>query len=194
MKDAGMDPLDMDLSQEPQYQAGNHQVTDTEVAFRQVLEDVKSSPEGQETLVHIDRDWDQTSKELLVQNPDVLQTIQEQRVNGIYGRIDAEVQRQRLLGNIPATTPYLAAYKQVGDYLVQNGGFVDLVQPVQQAANPAPIATTVKKVEPTVQHNAEVAAAAVSRTTPVAAKTAPNFLAMSDEDFLKQHANFQGRL
>lgn len=72
MKDAGMDPLDMDLSQEPQYQAGNHQVTDTEVAFRQVLEDVKSSPEGQETLVHIDRDWDQTRQELLVQNPDVL--------------------------------------------------------------------------------------------------------------------------
>lgn len=194
MKDAGMDPLDMDLSQEPQYQAGNHQVTDTEVAFRQVLEDVKSSPEGQETLVHIDRDWDQTSKELLVQNPDVLQTIQEQRVNGIYGRIDAEVQRQRLLGNIPATTPYLAAYKQVGDYLAQNGGFADLVQPVQQATKPAPIATTVKKVEPAVQHNAEVAAAAVSRTTPVAAKTAPNFLAMSDEDFMKHHANFQGRL
>lgn len=194
MKDAGMDPLDMDLSQEPQYQAGNHTVTDTEVAFRQVLEDVKSSPEGQETLVHIDRDWDQTSKELLVQNPDVLQTIQEQRVNGIYGRIDAEVQRQRLLGNIPATTPYLAAYKQVGDYLAQSGGFADLVQPVQQATKPAPIATTVKKVEPAVQHNAEVAAAAVSRTTPVAAKTAPNFLAMSDEDFMKHHTNFQGRL
>lgn len=195
VKDAGVDPMDIDTSKEPQYVAGQHNVSDAEVAWRQSIEELQGSDEGQATLVHVNQHWDNGSKQLLAENPGLLQSIHAQRVSGIYDRIDTEIQRLRTLGNIPAGTPYLQAYKTVGEYLQSNGGFDDLVQkPVQTAAQPAiklPVATTVKKAEPQVKPNADVGAATISRTAPVVAKQASNFLAMSDDDFLKQ---FQNRL
>lgn len=195
VKDAGVDPMDIDVSKEPQYVASQHNVSDAEVAWRQSIEELQGSDEGQATLVHVNQHWDNGSKQLLAENPGLLQSIHAQRVSGIYDRIDTEIQRLRTLGNIPAGIPYLQAYKTVGEYLQSNGGFDDLVQkPVQTAAQPAiklPVATTVKKAEPQVKPGADVGTASISRTAPVVAKQASNFLAMSDDDFLKQFQNLQ---
>lgn len=195
VKDAGVDPMDIDTSKEPQYVAGAHTVSDAEIAWRQSIEELQGSDEGQSTLVHVNQHWDQESKQLLAESPGLLQSIHAQRVSGVYDRIDTEIQRLRTLGNIPAGVSYIQAYKVVGEHLRDTGAFNDLVhKPVQTAAKPEiklPVATTVKKAEPQVKPGADVGSASISRTAPVVAKQASNFLAMSDDDFLKQ---FQNRL
>ncbi len=192
IKDAGIDPLEIDTSTEPTYREGNHRVSDEEAAFVSVLEDLRSTQEGTDTLQTINSQWDQASKEVLWKQPELMATIHQQRANGIYDRITAEVDRRRTLGAIPAQVPFLQAYKVVGDELDAAGAFQELVQPktVQTPPNQQaqPVATRVLK--PKAPANGDkVSAASPTRTTPRKAEKVINPLAMSDDDFLKQMAD-----
>lgn len=200
IKDAGIDPLEIDLD-DPQakpYLEGNHRVTDEEASFRVILDELSSNPEGKATLQAITL-WDQASKEVLWKQPDVMQLIHQQRENGIYDRITTELERQRALGQIPPTVPFLHAYKAIGDQLAAAGGFDDLVKPApqskQQQEQKAPVATTVARPKPAVKNGDKANAASPTRTTNAnGSKTVVNPLALSDDEFMKQVAEWQGRL
>ena len=199
IKDAGIDPLDIDLD-DPQakpYLEGNHRVTDEEAGFRTVLDELSSNPEGKATLQAITL-WDQASKEVLWKQPDVMQLIHQQRESGIYDRINTELERQRALGQIPPTVPFLHAYKAIGDQLAAVGGFDDLVKPApnsqQQTETKTPVATTVAKPKSAVKNGDKANAASSTRSNPREAKTVINPLALSDDDFMKEVAVMQGRL
>lgn len=187
VKEAGIDPLDINPEEEVNYQAGNHRVSDAEAAFATELDDLKSTPEGQATLGVISQTWDEASKEALFENRGLLQTIQLQRESGIYEVISNEIHRLQMLGQIPAGTPFLQAYNSVGNQLAQQGAFNQLVkQP--ESAKPvvtAPIATRVVTPKPTVTHSEQASAASPSRAAPRKVATLINPLAMSDEDFAK---------
>ena len=180
MKESGVDPLSIDTDKEVSYQEGRHQVTDTEVAFRAVLDNLSETPDGQQTLQIINGSWDQPSKEILWENPEVMASIHEQRESGVYAKIVAEIDRQKLLGTIPAGTPFLHAYKQVGDALV-----------AQRVQNPvvAPVATRVVAPKPAVKNSDKASAAANGSTSSKSVGTAINPLAMSDDEFLLQMQN-----
>lgn len=200
IKDAEIDPMDLDLD-DPQakpYLEGNHRVTDEEAGFRTILDELSSNPEGKATLQAITL-WDQASKEVLWKQPDVMQLIHQQRENGIYDRINTELERQRALGQIPPNVPFLHAYKAIGDQMAQAGGFDDLVNPApqsQQRQEPkAPVATTVARPKPAVRNGDKVNAASPTRTTSAnGSKTVINPLALSDDEFMKQVTEWQGRL
>ena len=199
IKDAGLDPREIDLD-DPQakpYLEGNHRVTDEEAGFRVILDELSSNPEGKATLQAITL-WDQASKEVLWKQPDVMQLIHDQRASGIYDRITTELERQRALGQIPPTVPFLHAYKAIGDQLAAAGGFDDLVKPApnsqQQTETKTPVATTVAKPKPAVKNGAKANAPSSTRSNPREAKTVVNPLALSDEDFMKQVEVMQGRL
>ena len=185
LKESGIDPLDIDTSVEPAYQAGNHRVTDEEVAFRSALEDIQTTDDGKATLVTINNTWDEASKELLFTRPEIMSVMHEQRVNGIYDQIVAEMDRQRTLGSIPANMSFVHAYKTVGDQMVANKAFKE-VTPTSDVRTPAPVATRAVAPKATVVNNDKANAAAASRTSPKAAKPAINYLEMADDDFLKQ--------
>jgi hypothetical protein len=201
IKDSGVDPLDIDVSSEPAYQAGNHKVTDSEIAFRAVLEDLQSTPTGQETISLINSSWDQASKEELWKAPEVMATIQQQRENGIYDTISAEINRQAMLGKIPAGTPFIQAYLSVGNELNTRGAFTNLNAPnskgVQNAPTQtiasvsAPVATRVVAPKSQVTNSAAANAAASTRQTQKRVLPVVNLQSMSDDDFLK---NWQNRL
>lgn len=177
IKDAGIDPMDIDTSTEPQYKEGSHKVSNEEAAFMTVLDDLKQSQDGMQTIKEINSNWDDASKNILWSSPDIMRTIHQQRENGVYQLIVDEMERQRTLGNISPETPFLVAYKQIGDALVAN----------KQKAVPQPVAVKAKTVKTsTVKNNEKAKAAAPNRTTPSAPKRFINPLAMSDEDFLKQ--------
>lgn len=190
IKDSGIDPMDIDVSTEPAYKSGTHRVSDAEVNFISVLEDLKGTDEGKQTLVAVNSSWDDQSKQMLAENPSILTTIHEQRISGVYDKIQTEVERQRLLGNIPPSTSFLNAYKAVGDYLVANNAFSDeTVTPTSDVRTPTPAAPVAKRVvapKATVVNNDKASAASPSRATPQAAKAVINYLDMSDDDFLKQ--------
>lgn len=177
IKDAGIDPMDIDTSTEPQYKEGSHKVSNEEAAFMTVLDDLKQSQDGMQTIKEINSNWDDASKNILWSSPDIMRTIHQQRENGVYQLIVDEMERQRTLGNISPETPFLVAYKQIGDALVAN----------KQKAAPQPVAVKAKTVKTsTVKNNEKAKAAAPNRTTPSAPKRFINPLAMSDEEFLKQ--------
>ena len=200
IKDSGVDPMDFDPRDEPAYQAGNHQVTDEQVAFDTALKEVASSSDGQNTLRIINSEWDQASKEVLWKNPQVLTVIHSQRENGIYDRISTEVNRLRTIGTIPANVAFIEAYRAVGDNMAKVGAFNDLApQQMQQsvpghaatavAAAPVPVATRVATPPAPVANSTAALAASPSRSTPQRKEAIVNPLSMSDDDFLAKMKN-----
>jgi len=190
IKEAGLDPQEIDTSVEPAYREGNHRVSDDEVAFHSALEDMKSTPDRVGTLKVINDNWDQASKDALWKSPDIMSIIHGQRETGVYDRIAAEVHRRQTLGSIPTSVPFLQAYKVVGDQMTAADAFKDLIsKPVPPAKTPVVVATRVAAPKPALTNGARAAAASTTRQAPAAsAKVASNPLAMSDEDFLKQMA------
>lgn len=182
LQDANINPLDVDMDKESTYQEGNHKVSDEEAQFRLVLDELNSNPVGRETLQTINSTWDQASKEVLWKQPEVMNTIHQQRENGVYARITAEIDRRRTLGVIQVGVPFLEAYRVVGDELHRSGAFNDLFKP---KASVTPVATRAAMPKPTgLDPKAE--AAAVHRGSP--SKTTSPLEAMqkaSDDEFLK---------
>lgn len=194
LKDSGIDPQDIDTREESTYREGNHTVTDEEVTFRTALDELTSIPEGRETLAEINTKWDQASKEILWKQPDVMQLIHQQRENGIYALITTELERQQALGAIPATVPYLQAYKKIGDDLAAAGKFAHIGQPAPEK-KPAASHVATRKLVPKKDANGDKAnAASTSRNAGRKAETVVNPLALSDDEFMKQLDQFQGRL
>lgn len=201
IKDSGVDPLDIDVSTEPTYQAGNHAVSDAEIAFRTVLEDLQSTPTGKETISVINTQWDQASKDELWKSPEVMATIQQQRENGIYDVISTEINRQAVLGKIPAGTPFIQAYLAVGNDLNTRGAFANMsasnnqaVQNARMQTNApvnAPVATRVVAPKAKLTNGAAANAAASTQQSPKRVVPVVNLQSMSDDDFLK---NWQNRL
>ena len=202
IKESGIDPLDIDTTTEPSYRAGNHMVSDNEVALNTVMEDIGSTPEGKMTIVDVNTNWDQASKEALWENPEILTVIHAQRENGVYAKITAEMDRQKLLGQIPATTPFLKAYKDVGDQLYKTGSEqtdestkgTEKTEPAatpKQEATPEAVGTSTLAPKAQVENGDKASAASPTRSTPRKAKEIINPLSMSDDDFIKQ---FNGRV
>ncbi len=188
VKDAGIDPLQIDTEQDTTYKLGNHRVSDEEAGFVSALDDLKSTQEGTQTLQAINT-WDQASKEVLWKNPDLMNTIHDQRANGIYDLIATEVERQRTLGTIPSHVPFINAYKAVGDYMNAQGAFSHLAQKQTGPVDKTPVTTRVQQPKPVVKNGDKVSAATPSRSSQKKAEPFINPLSLSDEEFEKQFAN-----
>jgi len=207
IKDAGIDPLDLNNEDNVGYKPTNHAVSDKEMAFQEALTDIQSHANGQETLRLINQTWDPDSKAALWDQPEIMRVIQSQRDNGIYDQIVTEMDRQKLLGTIPQSTPFLQAYKMAGDHLQANNGFRlppgqegqiqnQQTHPTEQSGAHAPqtqvIATRPAAPKAQVTNGEKAAAATPTKSSPSRGK-APlvNPLEMADDDFIKQ---FNGRL
>lgn len=186
LKDAGVDPMDIDTSVAPAYQQGNHKVTDEEANFQATLDSLSGSAEGKATIQVINTTWDQASKDVLWSNPQLMEIMHEQQQSGLYDTVSAEIERQRLFGQLPATMSFLEAYKVVGDQMLA----AEAVKKQTPAQTPVAVARTAP-VKPAATESERAKAAGATRTTPRQAKVVVNPLGMSDDDFLKQ---FNGRL
>ena len=198
LRDAKIDPLDLNMEEGADYKAPNHSVPDAEVAFKEVLADVRAAPNGQETIRHVNESWDEPSKARLWRTPEILRVIQSQRETGVYDQIVAEVERQKLFGTIKPNVPFIDAYKIAGDSLVKAAGLDPSTDkpaqvqssnpapaPVQPAA-PVPLGTKTAKPRTPVSNDAKARAAA-SSTSKAAKVVAPvDMLDMSDDEFMKQ--------
>lgn len=193
--DSGVDPLDIDTSAPSNYSPGNHSVSDDEIRFTETLTEVNSTPEGQQVVQRIFSGWDQASQGHMWKEPEAMRVLLAQKQSGVFDIVEGEVERRRLLGQIPATATYLDAYRYVGLELGQAGAFNHLPAFQSQgaaaqhpAANSPPIATraasTVAKpaADPTVR-----AAAPTRPTARMSSKPTIDDLAdLSDEEFLKR--------
>ena len=105
--------------------------------------------------------------------------MRDQVQSGVYAVITDEMERMKTFGAIPVGTPFIQAYRLAGDALLAKQGATTAAS--QQRA---PVATRVA-TKPKVTDNSRVAAAAPTKSGGKQSTTPTNFLAMSDEDFLK---------
>jgi hypothetical protein len=186
--DRQIDPLEIDTAKAPDFRGGENAVSDDEVAFRTQLDDLQQSPEGQATIAEMNRRLDDSSKEILWSNPEIMATLHEQRAAGVYDLVVAEMDRLITLGEIKPNTPFLQAYKTAGDKLVAAASGNQGGTTSGQAGQPAPtvVATRTAAPKSSVANGDKAAAASSSRSTPAGKQPLTNPLAMSDDEFLKK--------
>ena len=199
LKDKAIDVMNIDTEAESNYTGGNHKVTDEDVQFRTNLAELSSTPEGTKTLEVVNA-WDDASKEELWADPKLMPTIHEQRENGIYDRITAEVDRRRTLGKIAPEVSFIRAYASVGDEMAKANAFDDLA-PASKVTTETPakaekvaVATTTAAPKKAVDNNDKAAAASTTQSSTTSGKAIVNPLAMSDKEFNEQFEKLAGRV
>ena len=183
VKDANLDPMEIDTSVETTYKPQNHSVSDQEMDFHTTLEDVLSMSSGSETISMINTQWDQASKEAIYKEPQIMQVIHDQRANGIYDRIYAEVDRRRTLGTLSNTIPLIQAYKQVGDELHSSGQLVAQETPANQS-KPKVLETRASNPRKAVSNGDKARAASPTRAAPKSSPKPFDPFELSDEEIM----------
>lgn len=183
VQDANLDPMEMDTSAETTYKPQNHSVSDQEMDFHTTLEDVLSMESGSETISMINTHWDQASKEAIYKEPQIMQVIHDQRANGIYDRIYAEIDRRRTLGTLSTTIPLIQAYKQVGDELHSSGQLVTQETPANQS-EPKVLETRTSNPRKAVSNGDKARAASPTRAAPKSSPKPFDPFSLSDEEIM----------
>lgn len=185
VKDSGLDPLDMDVSKS-EYKPNTYTVDDRELELDAVLEKIQDTPTYNQVIGLVSNKWDGPSKQVVAENPQLLEVINTHMANGVYDLISTEVERQRVFGRLSGMSD-IDAYRQVGEAMNASGAFNHLAQGQKKEEVPAqrqPIPTPTKAEDPAIRAK-KLAASAPKAATPV--KVDPDFnpLALSDEDFAK---------
>ena len=185
MKESGIDPLDIDTEKDIDYTPSNYSVSDKEVELDSVLDEIRETPKFQDTIDIISNKLDERSKQVLIDTPSLISTINEQVHNGIYTQVMSVVNNERLLGRLQGLSD-LEAYKHVGDVIQANGGF-NTQQPTNNQA-PANVQAN-NESDPRVeqQRNKKRKAASSTRSTKAGSQDNSNFdpMTMSDDEFMK---------
>jgi len=116
VRDADIDPYDIvvdDNAKEADktYQPKNYLATEDQVALEEVLREVQEQPEGEALLKAVRVDWDQSSRKMALDEPNVLRILTEQKQSGVYDLITAEIDRRKTLGELPICRSLLPTTK-----------------------------------------------------------------------------------
>lgn len=172
---AKVDPLELDSTEASTYAPSDHRVSDEQVRFQSTVADLATSDPGRAVLNDA-QGWDQATKAEIYRTPQVLEVLTQQKEMGRYDLIVAELNRAKLLGQLPVGETFLQSYTRVGQQMMQAGKF--------GAPPPAPTPTPVaqKTVTPPPPANAkQAAAAAPTRATAPGAKPQVNLSELDDD-------------
>jgi len=191
LKDHKIDSVDIDTTTEDKpYQANNYQGDPKDLAFDDAIKETLAAEGGRELITDINKDWDETSKEALRDQPTIFQNILAQKRSGVYGKIKDELAYQRTMGFL-TDVPFLQAYHQVGEAMQQAGVFGSNQKTEVQPEVKTPLGTGTRKAAPkpkTEQPTPNVSSATPPRSAPSnnsGQHQEPDYSSMSDEDFLK---------
>lgn len=191
LKDHKIDPVDIDTTTEDKpYQANQYQGDPKDLAFDDAIKETLAAEGGRELIGDINKDWDETSKEALRDQPTIFQNILAQKRSGVYGKIKDELAYQRTMGFL-TDVPFLQAYHQVGEAMQQAGVFGSNQKTEVQPEVKKPLGTGTRKAAPkpkTEQPTPNVSSATPPRSAPSnddGQHQEPDYSSMSDEDFLK---------
>ena len=125
LKESGLDAFDLDEDKAAAYQATQINIAEkTKVVNVREIVEAHANDEQFNEVFATARTWDDASQQEIVTNPQLLVTLTEHKRNGVYDRIVAEMQQERLIrGNV--SEPELQQYVRIGNALFggnQNGG------------------------------------------------------------------------
>lgn len=196
LQDSKIDPLTIDMDEKVEYSPKSRGISDTEMQLDDVLESLIDNPHYERTLNVLGKEWDEGSRQVVAQNPEIIRTINEHMTTGIYEQVAKAVMYERSLGKLAGMTDF-QAYKQMGDYMNEHKLFVvtpAAAAPGTPSVTPAPANANGSPPEQPAASNVtdeerlrRKAGASPTRKSSNAPKKKDEFdpLAMSDEDFLK---------
>lgn len=202
VRDAKIEPYDIDTTEESRqadakYRPTNHVVSDNDLLLTETIGTVQGTPSGDAMLRTIRSEWDDESRTLLVEDPEILNILVSQKDSGIYDQITSEVNRRRALGKVPAKATWLEAYYQVGSDMEKTGAFSSGQESTRSPGSKTdPKPATSKVIERSTAKKKTSAGgdpsgvAPVSKTPVVPLKIDASVMDMSDDEFNKLEAKF----
>ncbi len=183
LKKLNIDPLDLDMEKADAHATPNYQSDPKDVEFQDAIDTTLSADGGKELLSDINADWDASSKEELRNNPSIFGKLLEQRETGVYSQIQKELIHQRNIGYL-ANVSYLKAYEQVGNAMQKAGVFDKTTEktglaPIHSGSRKSTAKPKTAETNPNLSSSKTTAKPAAK-----AAPTEPDYLSMSDEDFM----------
>jgi len=187
IKDSGIDPLDIDTDEEVDYKPTDYGISDMEFNITQALDDIKDSPSFDKTLNVLSKEWDNESKKLISKNPEIISIINDHVYNGVYDKVQSIIDSERAVGRL-SNVPDVVAYRQVAEYLQQQGSLVNEEHVNQQPPASVP-QTKANEVDTAKLKQKRKAAGSTKKTTSKKTSSTPNYLKMTDEEFMKLEAS-----
>lgn len=182
IKDGNIDLMDLDTEGTDGYVPKTSVVNDSEYDLNETLSEIRDTPTYSKTISTITSSWDNDSKTVIYQNPELIKVINDHMASGIYEIITNEVAKERMFGRLQGMSD-LAAYKTVGDAIQQRGGF-DHIGNESNTNNGTSKQNTNKKEKDLKDKKR---AASSPKGTPKQQSNSEdiNPLTMSDEEFMK---------
>lgn len=185
-----VDPLDLTEEEGNTYKRKTFASTDETLDLKDRLAELQATEEGAQTLQAV-RSMDTKSRDVVLSNPTVLDTINAHVANGVYQKVSEEVERRMLLGSsLPDgrsldQIPFIEAYKYVGEDMLAQG---KLGSPPDTADDNSESSTTNGKTNPGLETRKK-AASPMGRKAPPRPKgnaKQPSWREISDDDFLEE--------
>lgn len=184
LRDKNIDAFSLPSEDEPiNYVAGAHKISDDQINFKEQLDNIATQPKGVEFLKEVN-DYDQQSKDHIYKEPRILQALYQQKQGGLYDKIVEEIERQRILGQIPDNVPFLIAYNTIGNKLFGQGS--NNQQSRNGLATQQPLTRKPAITSNRLNNSQRAKSAGLTRTSNRSVGRTKNPLEMSDEEFLKQ--------
>jgi hypothetical protein len=185
--EAGIDKYELDEETSKDYKPTDYQVSEQEIALDNALKEISSTPTYARTVNVIGKEWDNASREIIKQHPEVIGLLNTHMSNGMFDTVQQEVEKRRMLGTLPSGISNIEAYKLVGDSLyaspqsqvtpdgqLQSQAKANVKQPIQKPSREAVV-------------RQKKAAKSPRGKSPVT-KQLDDVFNMSDDDFLKRYA------
>ena len=188
IKDNQLDVYNLDLEGETDYKPKVQPISEKEYALSEVMDSLKIDPNYEKTLTVVTKEWDKDSRRIIVNEPHLIKTINQHIASGIYDIVQAEVVKQKALGNLEGVSD-IVAYKQVGDALDGQGAFDHLAgTSPEKSEMRQPLAREAKPTKKSAINPKKKAVSPTKQRASATGKTNADFnpLEMSDEEFEKQ--------
>ena len=173
LKKHSVDPIELDL-EETNYVPKNNIVSDEDVEFSNVIDEIRDSLPKIQDIVN--SKWDKNSKDKLLSDPKLLRALHEEIQYGRFDKIQAQVEMEKMFGR----------YRGVSDLDAYIDIVTKVVQKESQQQQPEP--KVEPKPEPKVTRSIPdktKAAPTKTKSTTKSSLTAKDILSMSEEDFNK---------
>lgn len=185
IKDSEIDLYEFDTEQAEQYVPQNKVVHKSQLE-EVISEVVDANPEFNSVLNSIYTDWDNQSKQAVINNPNILRLLSEQQTNGIYDKIMNIMEYEKAVGRLDGVA-YLQAYGEIEDRLLGGSTEGQASQQSQQSQQQAQAFTAPRPNQTNNSSNTSEQKRKVASPSTNTAKPSTeviDLLKMSDEELI----------
>ncbi len=189
IKESDLDPLDIDKDAPSDYKPTNYSVTDKEYNLDTVLNDIKDTPTFDKTINVLTKQWDDNSKTAISDNPEIIEIINGHMGNGVFDAVNKVLQQEKALGKLVGISD-VDAYQQIAQNLSKSGVLRNNGNSKGKKEESAVSSETTEKSQAAAEalNKKRKAVAPVKQTTAKKSVSDDNYLALSDEEFMKKFA------